>query len=91
MINEDLIKKFFSTLKIPIFPFSEFKLLMDDKKVTDKLEHLIVIVKKLPEVNYLSLMFLINFLCDQIIPNEPSNKMTDQNLAICFSPCLLRS
>ena len=33
----DLIKKFFASLKIPVFPFTQFKALMDDKKVTDKL------------------------------------------------------
>ena len=36
-------------------------------------------------------MFLVNFLMDQIIPNEKENKMTSQNCSICFSPCLLRS
>lgn len=43
---------------------------MKDNGVTDKISHLKQIVKTLPELNYLSLMFLVNFLMDQIISNE---------------------
>lgn len=45
----------------------------------------------LPELNRLTLTFVITFLIDKVIPNEAANKMGIQNIAICFSPCFFRS
>lgn len=39
--------------------------------------------------NLLTLIVLIDFLKKHVIPNEKMNKMTAQNIAICFSPCLM--
>jgi hypothetical protein len=36
-------------------------------------------------------MFLLQFLRNDVISNSAFNKMTAQNIAICFAPCLLRA
>jgi hypothetical protein len=36
-------------------------------------------------------MFLLQFLIDDVISNSAYNKMTAQNISICFAPCLLRA
>jgi hypothetical protein len=37
------------------------------------------------------LAFLIDFLKKDVISREKLNLMTANNIAICFSPCLMRS
>ena len=64
---------------------------MHDQGVDDKLEHLKDIVRSLPRVNFLSLAYLIQFLRDEVVPKESSNKMTEKNISICFAPCLMRA
>lgn len=36
-------------------------------------------------------MFLLQFLRDDVISNVLYNKMTAQNISICFAPCLFRA
>lgn len=86
-----LIKKFFSNLKVPVIPFDTFQKLMHDQGVKDKIEHVKKNIKTLPRLNFLSLAFLFQFLRNDVIPQEKSSKMTSHNIAICFSPSLMRS
>ena len=39
--------------------------------------------------NLLTLMVLVDFLKNDVIPLQSTNKMTEQNISICFAPCLL--
>lgn len=64
---------------------------MHDQGVKNKKEYIRDIINSIPEVNYLSVMFVIGFFLEHVIPNEPHNKMTAQNIAICFAPCLMRA
>lgn len=86
-----LIKKFFHNLKEPIFPYPAFEQLMHDQGVADKKTYVAGIVSSLPTVNRLTISYLIDFLKKEVITRSGSNKMPAHNLAICFSPCLLRS
>ena len=36
-------------------------------------------------------MYLISFLKQDVIANEEKNKMSAQNISICFAPCLMRA
>lgn len=64
---------------------------MHDQGVKDKKQQIKDVVASLPKLNYLSLMFLLQFLRDDVISNVKFNKMTAQNISICFAPCLLRA
>lgn len=39
-IIQDLIKRFFSSLKTPVFPFDSFVAIMNDQGIKDKVEHM---------------------------------------------------
>ena len=86
-----LIKKFFSNLKEPIIPFQAFKQLMHDQGIGDKQAQVKKVVQDLPKLNFLSLAFLFQFLGKDVLPHEAESKMSAHNLAICFSPSLMRS
>ena len=36
-------------------------------------------------------MYLMSFLKQDVIENQSKNKMSSQNISICFAPCLLRA
>ena len=55
----DLIKRFLSSLQNPIIPFTSYKILMSKKPTV---EFLAQTIAALPKLNFLTLMFLINFL-----------------------------
>jgi hypothetical protein len=64
---------------------------MHDQGVPDKKKLVRNVVNALPELNYLCLVFLIQFLISEVIDNVKENKMTGLNLSICFGPCLMRA
>jgi len=39
----------------------------------------------------MTLAYLIHFIRKDVIPHESKSKMSANNLAICFSPSLMRS
>jgi hypothetical protein len=90
-VNSGLIKKFFHSLKEPAVPFAQYKKLMKDESVTDKSAHLKSVVADLPELNKISLTFVFTFFKEKVIRNEADNKMSANNIAVCFAPCILRS
>jgi hypothetical protein len=91
LLNLGLIKKFFHSLKEPAIPFDLYNKLMKDESVTDKSAHLKSVVAALPELNKISLTFVFNFFKEKVIKNEADNKMSANNIAVCFAPCILRS
>ncbi len=86
-----LIKKFFSNLKEPIIPFPLFDRLMHDQGIANKREFIKQQLSTLPPLNFISLMFVIEFLRKDVVPVEHQTKMSAHNLAICFSPAFMRS
>lgn len=86
-----LIKKFFTNLKEPVVPFPLYDRLMHDQGVSNKRHFLKQQLAALPALNFLSLMFVIDFLRRDVLPLEKETKMGAHNLAICFSPALMRS
>jgi hypothetical protein len=66
-------------------------MLMHDQGVANKKELIKDVVNALPELNYLSLLFFVQFLILEVMENAMYNKMNSLNLSICFGPCLLRS
>lgn len=64
---------------------------MHDQGVSNKKEFIKGVVKTLPNLNFLTLLFLIDFLKKDVIPKESASKMSAHNLAIVFSPSLMRS
>ena len=82
-----LIKRFFYNLKVPLIPFKHFEQLMKDQSLNNIKD----VVKDLPRKNYITLVFLLDFLIKDVISKEESNKMSAYNLAVCFSQSLMRS
>lgn len=66
----DLIKRFFSNLKTPVFPFDSFKTLMHDQGIQDKQAHIKSVINSLPDLNYRSLLYLMKFLKEEVATNE---------------------
>lgn len=87
----NLIKKFFSNLKEPIIPFQTYDKLIHDQGVANKKEFVKQFICSLPSLNFLTLMFVSDFLKKDVIPVERETKMTAHNIAICFSPAFMRS
>lgn len=90
-IKIDLIKRFLANLKVPLIPFKQFHQLMHDQGASDKKILVKQVVETLPELNFITLIFLLQFLKEDVITNVNFNKMTAQNIAICFAPCLMRA
>jgi hypothetical protein len=86
-----LIKRFFSNLKEPIILFKTYEAILNDQGVKDKKEHVKKHIQALPKLNFITLAFLIDFLKKDVVPHEKKSKMSANNLAICFSPSLMRS
>lgn len=64
---------------------------MHDQGVANKPEYIKQLIATLPSLNFLSLMFVIDFLRKDVVPVEKETKMSAHNLAICFSPAFMRS
>jgi hypothetical protein len=68
-------------------PFSHYRRLMVDPS----LPNVRAVARELPRKNYLTLMFLLDFLISDVVPQTDSNKMTSYGLAVCFSQSLMRA
>ena len=82
-----LIKRFFYNLKVPVIPYPHYNVMLGDPS----LANVKAVVNTLAQVNYLSLMFLLEFLRGEVAVRESKNKMNPYNLAVCFSQALMRS
>lgn len=57
-------------MKEPIIPFALFDKLMHDQGISNKKEFVREAVKSLPRLNFLTLMFVIGFLKEDVAPLE---------------------
>lgn len=57
-----LIKRFFYNLKVPLIPYSHYVRLMKDQSVSS----IKAVINDLPKKNYLTLMFLLDFLKNDV-------------------------
>lgn len=64
-----LIKRFFSNLKEPIILFKTYEKLIHDQGVADKREHLKKHIRALPQLNFITLAYLIEFLKKDVLPH----------------------
>ena len=83
------LKHFFSELPEPLFPFSMYDSLCRAYDSDNREEELQAIVDSLPTGNRYVLAFLFGFLTEVAALSEV-NKMTFQNIAVCFGPNLIR-
>eukprot|EP00005_Dracoamoeba_jomungandri_P002224 CAMPEP_0174257586 /NCGR_PEP_ID=MMETSP0439-20130205/6704_1 /TAXON_ID=0 /ORGANISM="Stereomyxa ramosa, Strain Chinc5" /LENGTH=587 /DNA_ID=CAMNT_0015340741 /DNA_START=1095 /DNA_END=2858 /DNA_ORIENTATION=- len=85
-----LLKVWFRELPEPLISFTVYDQFIQNAEDGDTL--LSLVRNQLPHVNSRVLLFILQFLCD-LSKKEFSEqtKMTDNNLAMVFSPCLLRS
>lgn len=70
LLIASLLKKFFSNLKEPVIPYPIFEKLMHDQGVTNKKDYVKQLIRIIPTLNFLSLMFIIDFLRQDVIPKE---------------------
>lgn len=84
-----LIKKFFYNLKEPVIPFPAFHELM--KGAGNQLEPLKQVLLGIPRLNFITLMYLLDFLKRDVVSQAEHNKMDIKNVAICFSPTLMKA
>jgi hypothetical protein len=90
--NAVLIKRFLTSLAEPLFPFDTYrKLAMINCEDPGCVSTVREIVKTLPLLNFTTLMFLLKFFVEEIIPRHEQNKMTSYNSAVVLLPCLLWS
>ena len=82
-----LIKRFFYNLKVPLIPYDHYKRLVPNPE----LANIKAVVKDLPKKNYLTLMFLMDFLKHDVITKETQNKMGSYGIAVCFSQSIMRA
>ena len=61
-----LIKRFFYNLKVPLIPFEHYRRLITD----NTLPNIKIVIKDLPKKNYLTLLFLVDFLIKDVVPKE---------------------
>lgn len=61
-----LIKRFFYNLKVPLIPFKHFEQLMKDQS----LNNIKNVIKDLPRKNYITLVFLLDFIIKDVISKE---------------------
>ncbi len=81
------IKRFLSNLEPPVIPYDNYERLT----IKHSLDLIISEINCFPIINFMTLMHVLKFLRQYIIPDEKRNLMTLENVAICFAPCLMRS
>eukprot|EP01094_Clydonella_sp_ATCC50884_P000560 TRINITY_DN10436_c0_g1_i1.p1 TRINITY_DN10436_c0_g1~~TRINITY_DN10436_c0_g1_i1.p1 ORF type:complete len:478 (+),score=125.25 TRINITY_DN10436_c0_g1_i1:118-1551(+) len=87
-----LLKLFFREMPEPLLPFDAYEEFEEAANEPDAASRKLMIqttVSSLPEMNQCILKALITFL-DEVQQLEATNKMSAQNLAIVFSPNILR-
>lgn len=48
-------------------------------------------IKSLPELRKKTMLILLEFLMEKVIPKESQNKMNVKNISIVIGPCLMHS
>ncbi|XP_030069640.1 rho GTPase-activating protein 5 [Microcaecilia unicolor] len=86
------LKAFFADLPEPLIPYLLQPMLLEAAKILDKVDRLNAlkeIVKKFPSVNYDVFKCIITHL-NRVSQQNKINRMTADNLSICFWPTLMR-
>lgn len=86
------LKSFFTELPDPLLPYNMQKSLADAVGITVEKEMLASLqdfVKKLPLVNYEVFKFIITHFY-RVCQHSATNKMSEENLSICFWPTLIK-
>ena len=88
-----LVKLYIRELPRPLCTYSHYEDFIKVSKIddqTERLGQLGAVIQTLPEVNRVTLGFLMHHLA-KVAENESTNKMGVPNLAIVFGPGLIRS
>ncbi|XP_078464783.1 rho GTPase-activating protein 35-like isoform X2 [Lampetra fluviatilis] len=86
------LKSFFTALPEPLIPYEQQKSLADAVGIEnekDMITALQDVVKKLPQIHYDVFKFIITHL-HRVYQHNQNNKMTSENLSICFWPTLMK-
>lgn len=86
-----LIKKILVNLSEPLFSYELYEIILGHDINREQHWFFKCILKKMPEVNYNTLLFLLKFFDEKVIPLQEYNKMTVNNVAIVMAPCLMRA
>ncbi|KAJ8363334.1 hypothetical protein SKAU_G00121650 [Synaphobranchus kaupii] len=85
------LKSYLRELPEPLMTFelySDWLKVAGEKEVSDRLEHLKGVLRKLPQENYNNLQYLMKFLAC-LSEQEAATKMSPKNIAIVLGPNLL--
>uniref|UniRef100_A0A4W3GRU5 Rho GTPase activating protein 5 n=1 Tax=Callorhinchus milii TaxID=7868 RepID=A0A4W3GRU5_CALMI len=83
------LKAFFSDLPDPLIPYNLHSELVEAASKSEKLNVLQDLVKKFPVENYDVFKYIITHL-NRVSQQSKTNRMTADNLSICFWPTLMR-
>lgn len=86
-----LIKKILMSLSEPLFPFELYDVILSHDIGQEQHWFFSCLLKKLPEPNYNTLLFLLRFFVEDVVPQQAFNKMTIYNVGVVLAPCLLRT
>ena len=65
--------------------------LTHDNGMSTQVKYVKSLMQLLPLKNYVTIVFLLNFFINQVVPFSEFNKMTFYNVAVVLAPCLMRS
>ena len=87
-----VIKKFFTSLEIPIVPYRIYNKVISLDKIKEEEEIDVVrnLIFEIPPFNRKIILYMINFLRTEIVPNE-TTKMNFHGMSVVFSPCFFRA
>lgn len=80
------MKKFIVSLDPPLIPYSTYDSILENYKIDSLAKH----IRSMPIINFMTLMYFLKFVKEEIIPHSALNLMTLNNISICLAPCLMR-
>ncbi len=88
-----VIKKFFTKLLTPIFPYDLYNKILETTSISSELEvvYLKDLISQLPPLNRKTLIYLTSFIKYEVITLMEENKMNNYNMSVVFCPCFFRS
>ena len=72
-------------------PYQVYDQLVHDGGRGNQINYLRAVMQQLPLKNYTTIVFILNFFINEVVPLADYNKMTFYNVAVVLSPCLMRS
>ena len=89
----NFMKEILRSLEQPVCPFEKYPEFRDLPKLMSpqkKLESVVVLLRDLPDINRVTLLYLARFF-NKVSTYQDKNKMTAYNLAVIITPNLFRS